>query len=232
MARTSLTLRERLELLELFRAHYAHVSRETFERDLDAKHHVLLLRDPEGGIRGFTSMRLGELVHQGRAIRTVFSGNTIIDPAHWGDMALVTTWCEFMAELKRERPHVALYWYLIASGFRTYLFLPLFFRRFTPKVGASADPFATSLLERLGNRDFPAEYADGIVRPATPRECLDSDLAIPTTRRLANPHVRFFLEANPGYLRGDELVCLAEYSFANTRRAARAALERAREIAG
>jgi hypothetical protein len=37
--------------------------------------------------------------------------------------------------------------------------------------------------------------------------------------------VQFFLQQNPGYLNGDELVCLAEYSLDNTRRTARTALE-------
>ena len=28
--------------------------------------------------------------------------------------------------------------------------------------------------------------------------------------RLADPHIAFFLEKNPGWIRGDELVCLTE----------------------
>ncbi len=74
---------------------------------------------------------------------------------------------------------------------------------------------------------FAEEYRDGVVHVAKPRECLRSDLAAPSATRLRNRHVRFFGEQNPGYLRGDELVCLAEYSLENTRRMARSALEQA-----
>ena len=34
--------------------------------------------------------------------------------------------------------------------------------------------------------------------------------------RQDDPHVHYFLERNPGYAEGDELVCLAEVSLANT----------------
>ena len=43
--------------------------------------------------------------------------------------------------------------------------------------------------------------------------------AIPDSKR-EQPHVRFFLDRNPGYVNGDELVCLAEISEANLTSAA------------
>jgi hypothetical protein len=38
-----------------------------------------------------------------------------------------------------------------------------------------------------------------------------------------NPWVRYFLQRNPGHVRGEELVCLTEMEASNLRRGARSA---------
>lgn len=219
------------QMFTLFRCYYRCVDRVDFERDLREKDWVLLLRDVRGNVRGFTTMRLFDVNHRGRRVRALFNGNTIIEKDFWGDLELVRTWCDFMAGLERQKPGVPLYWYLICSGFRTYLFLPLFFKRFAPQCGHETDPHERDLIDSLGRLGFPGEYEGGIVHPPRPRECLRPELAVPTERRLSNRNVRFFVEQNPGYLRGDELVCLAEFSLENTRRTAHDALARVRGVA-
>ncbi len=124
-----------------------------------------------------------------------------------------------------EDPSVPLYWFLICSGFRTYLYLSLFFREFYPRCDRPTPAFESSLLDTLGSTKFKQEYRDGIVRVDRPRECLRRDLAVPADHRLNNRHVRYFVERNPGYLRGDELVCITEFSPDNTRRIARRMLD-------
>jgi hypothetical protein len=122
-----------------------------------------------------------------------------------------------------------LYWFLICSGYRTYLYLPLFFHEFAPRYDRPTPEFEHALIDTLGRMKYPDEYADGVVHVRRPRECLRPDLAVPRPAKLDNPHVRFFFERNPGCLRGDELVCVTEFSLANTRRLANAA---AREVLG
>ena len=213
-------------LYDLFVRYYLNVERATFDRDLAEKDWVLLLRDAAGELRGFTTLKLYDVELLGRRVRAVFNGNTIIDRASWGDQELVRAWCGFMAQLKSHAPSVPLYWYLISSGYRTYLYLPLFFREFYPRHDVETPLFEARLIDCLGRMKFPDEYRDGCVRVAEPRECLRPDLAVPLESRARNPHVRFFLERNRGYLRGDELVCVAEYSLENTRRMAHTALSR------
>lgn len=208
-------------LFDLFRRYYLRVDRATFDRDLAEKDWVLLLRDPAGEARGFTTMKLFDLPVRGRRVRAVFNGNTIIDRDFWGEQELVRTWCRFMAGLRAELPSIPLYWYLICSGYRTYLYLPLFFHDFHPCHDRPTPPFEAALIETLGRLKFSEEYRDGVVRVAEPRECLLPDLAVPSPRKLENPAVRFFVERNPGYLRGDELVCMAEFTSGNLKRTAR-----------
>jgi hypothetical protein len=210
------------ELYALFTACYRHVDPRSFHADLQEKDWVLRLLDGDGRTRGFTTLKLYDLPIQGRRIRAVFNGNTLIEPEFWGEQTLTRAWSHFMAGLKQEAPEVPLYWYLICSGYRTYLFLPLFFRDFYPRHDRPTPPFEQALIDGLGGMKFPAEYREGIVRVSAPRECLREDLAEPAPHKLRNPHIRFFMERNEGYRRGDELVCVAEVSVENTRRFRRA----------
>jgi hypothetical protein len=207
-------------LYELFAQYYLHVDRATFERDQAEKDWLLLLSDANGTVQGFTTLKYYDLEIRGLPLRAVFSGNTIIDRAHWGEQELVVTWCRFMADLLRTRPAIPLYWFLVCSGYRTYLYLPLFFHEFFPRHDRETPDFERHLIDSLGRLRFPQEYDAGVVRVGQPRECLLPELAVPPPYKLSNPHIRFFAERNPGYLRGDELVCVTEFSLTNTKRLA------------
>jgi len=56
----SLSMAMKQAMFELFRQYYDAVSFSSFELDLMAKDHVLMLNDKEGQLRGFTSMALIE----------------------------------------------------------------------------------------------------------------------------------------------------------------------------
>jgi hypothetical protein len=209
-------------LFELYARYYQHVDRAVFDRDQAEKDWILLLTDSSEVVQGFTTLKLYEVAVLDRRLRAVFSGNTIIDRSFWGEQELVATWCRFMAGLKRQAPEVPLYWFLICSGYRTYMYLPLFFHDFYPRYDRPAPPFEQTLIQTLGEMKFPGEYHNGVVRVARPRECLLPDLAAPPAHKRNNPHVRFFLEQNPGSACGDELVCVTEFSLENTKRLAHA----------
>jgi hypothetical protein len=219
-------------LFDLFQRYYQRVDPSTFHRDLAEKDWVLLLTDSDDAaeidaVQGFTTMMVSELTLGSRTLRTIFSGNTVIERAYWGSQELMETWCCFAAARKAEQPDVPLYWFLICSGYRTYLYLPLFYQEFFPRHDKPTPPLEKQLIDVLGRTKFPSEYRAGVVHVERPRECLLPELAVPPPHKLANPHVRFFLERNPGYLRGDELVCAAEFSLPNLRRRARQIAERA-----
>ncbi len=220
LSRSKVTREERNTLFDLWESYYQNVDRAMFEEDLAEKDWVLTLLDDEGTIRGFTTMKFYELEILGKVIRAIFNGSTIIARDYWGEQELVHTWCRFMAELKRKEPEIPLYWYLIVSGFRTYMFLPLFFRKFYPNHATETPEFEQEIIDALGEMKFPTEYREGIVRVEDPRECLDPDLAVPSEHKLRNPHIRFFVEKNKDYLRGDEMVCLTEFTIENTKRTA------------
>jgi len=211
VARESLTAAERESMLSLLGEHFRGVTPERFAADLAEKNWALLLED-EQGLRGFSTLQIYETAGpEGEPLTVVYSGDTIVERDAGATAALPKSWIAAVRALRERHPRGRLIWLLLTSGFRTYRFLPVFWREFWPRWDAPTPPEVRELRDHLAQRKFGPlfEGASGIVRfpePQVLREGLDD---VPTGR-LADPHVSFFLAANPGWARGDELVCLAE----------------------
>lgn len=192
------------------------ISWRGFRDDLDDKNWVILLRDGSG-LAGFSTLRFYDAVHAGERISVVCSGDTVVDRAAWSaSSALSCYWIGAVNHLRRSYATGRTYWLLIVSGYRTYRFLPVYWRRFHPRHDQTT-PDATARLmrvlavERFGDRYEPAA---GIVRFPQPQTLRGEFRGIPEARR-DDPHVAFFARRNPGHLAGDELVCLTELSYGN-----------------
>lgn len=220
---TALTEAERDAMLQLMTASYDNVDRCSFEGDLAEKEWVILLHEREQGtLQGFSTLMRMEEVVDDQPLIAFFSGDTVISRSFWGETVLPRLWGRLvfaLAEEIRDRP---VYWFLICSGYKTYRFLPVFFRTFYPGHGQDHAAALRPILEVLARRKFPEEFdADhGVVRlhRATP---LRTGLAEVTAQRLRDPHIAFFQQANPGHIRGDELACLAQVSLENLTAAGR-----------
>jgi hypothetical protein len=219
----SLAAPMRMEMFELFRRHYDDVGLDTFLRDLGEKEHVIVLRDRAGALRGFSTLRTYDLAVRGRAVRLLFSGDTIIDEGCWGEQELGRAWSELAGRIRAEDPARALYWLLLSKGYRTYLYLPFFFRDFRPRCGGETFGFEKAVADAFASAKYGGDYvaSRGTVAFRRPPGRLRADLADVAPHHLRNEHVRFFLEANPGYRLGHELVCLARLDADNLRGFAR-----------
>ncbi len=205
---------ERAELFALLDTHFEGVTGTQFDRDLDEKDWVLRIRR-EGRLVGFSTLQLYETQHDGERLNVIYSGDTIVAPEAWGSPVLARGWIALVRSLQATRPGERWVWLLLSSGFRTYRFLPVFWRDFSPRHdGGSAcdDALRVRLAaERFGDR-FDATA--GVVRFAQPQRLRGALAAVPGGRD-DDPHVRFFLERNPGHGAGDELVCLTMLSDDN-----------------
>ena len=220
---SKLASHERNEMFALMQSCYENTCREAFDRDLAAKQWVLRVFDPAiGKVVGFSTQAPLEVEVEGREVRALFSGDTVVDPAYWGDPALANAWGNLALRLIDDQKSAAFYWFLISKGFRTYRYLPLFFRHYTPGVGKESTDFETKLIVTLGSVIAPNCFNPSrrIIQATESKEWVRPDLAAPHDRAANDPHVRFFLDANPGYARGDELCCLAPLSRDNFTRAA------------
>jgi hypothetical protein len=223
--RADLSAHERAEMYQLFEEYFAGTSRAQFETDLAEKETVVLLRaagDPR--IQGFSTLMRLEARVDGREIVAFFSGDTIVAREFWGETELSRLWSRTVfAEADRIRStntETRVYWFLICSGYKTWRFLPVFFREFYPNSDSPTPGHMQDILHAFGERKFGEHYCreTGVVRlpGATPLRAGVADI---TEQRLRDPRVAFFAQKNPGYLAGDELACLTEISRGNLTRA-------------
>lgn len=198
--------------------HYNNVDPIEFENDLAEKNWtILLIDDTSGRIKGFSTQMLFEHRYTNETLLIFFSGDTIIHPQYWGSQALPVTLGSLMQSVLSCCPGKKLYWMLISKGFRTYRFLPAFFNSFYPRFEKATPAWEQGLITSLGNRKFPDRYnpTNGILNSAAGSQSLKKEFAILSKAHLKNDHVRFFLNANPHFWRGDELICIAPFHEQN-----------------
>jgi hypothetical protein len=197
--------------------YFAKVTPSQFERDLAEKEWVILLTDvATGQVQGFsTLMRLSVTVDD-QPVVAFFSGDTIIHRGYWGEAELPRLWGRHVFSLAEAMPEARVYWFLISSGYKTYRFLPVFFRDFYPTYQRPTPPTIKRVVDALAQLKFPSEYDPerGIVQMAKAAP-LRSGVAEVTAQRMKDPHVAFFVAANPGYAQGEQLACLVELTHAN-----------------
>jgi hypothetical protein len=215
---SELTPPQRDAMFLLMDRHYANVHPKVFERDLAEKQWVILVSDPvTEQLCGFSTQRLLVIEVEGRPVTVLFSGDTIIDREHWGDRALSRAWGRHALSLIDAHPEAELYWFLIAQGFRTYRFLPLFFHEYYPRHDAATPARARAVLDAaaVATDAEHHEAASGVIRASAWQYHLRAGLAEVSPQRMQDPAIRFFHDRNPGHPNGDELCCLAPLTRAN-----------------
>lgn len=211
------TARQRETMLALMQRHYFNVRRAQFEADLAEKRWVILIHDAGGALCGFSTQTLLDAEVDGRAVKALFSGDTIIDRSHWGQQALTHVWGRLALALIDSYPGDERYWFLISKGYKTYRFLPVFFQEFYPRHDYPTPSCARSVIDALALARYARAYDSeaGVIRAGADQYRLREEVAPVTAERLHDPHVRFFQARNPGHARGDELCCLAPLSREN-----------------
>lgn len=202
---------DRDELFQLFVGAFK-ADRSGFEHDLKGKDKVLTIHD-KGGLLAFTSLRIE---HPEPGVRLLFSGDTFACPDARIGHRLPALWARYVYSELEPDPERQDYWLLLCSGYRTYRILPTCFQRYAP--GPSEDETLSEKRDRWAAEHFGERYKDGVVTPewATPLH-----QAQPPVRLQSDPHVLLFGRLNPGYERGEELVCLVPLERSNLSEAGR-----------
>ncbi len=217
-------------LWALFRRYYDDVAPERFADDLAAKDEIVLLETETGELAGFSTLSVREEVVDGRRLRVLFSGDTIVDRRHWGSQVLAQAWIRHVGAIRARAPELPLHWLLIVKGYRTFRYLPTFSLRFVPDLAGRDDPDLRALRDELAVRRFGAAFdrETGVVRFPDRRGRLAVDWATVEAHHARRADVAFFLARNPGWRDGDELVCLCPVEAASMRPFARRLFEEGR----
>jgi hypothetical protein len=207
----------------LYSEHYAAVTFERFADDLADKGHVLIVRDAEGRMRGFSTLAVTETDCRGVPLRAIFSGDTIMHRDYWGHQSLAFGWIKFAGSVKAQAPGVPLYWFLITKGHRTYRYLSAFSINFYPRWDRPTPGHELEIMHILAKRRFESAFDErrGLIHHPVSRGHLRPELASVGELERRRDDVRFFLERNPDFAQGDELVCLTELSIDNLKPIAR-----------
>ena len=205
------------KMYQLYANYYAGTSRALFLADLQGKDHAIILTDDARSIQVFSTVKTIETEFDGEAIRAIFSGDTIVNHTFWGKNDLAQEWLRHAGQIKYMQPSLPLYWFLIVKGHRTYRYLSVFSRQYYPAPGVNTPLRAKRLMDHLSAKMFGEAYDPnkGILCFPDSRGHLQEEWADIPQKDLTLPEVQFFLERNPGYKNGDELVCICELTEEN-----------------
>jgi hypothetical protein len=214
-APAELNTQQRNDMWALYQSWYDASSLELFLSDLSTKTEVLLV-SRQGQLVGFTTLQIFPWQRGGLSLRIVYSGDTIVDPSHWGQQALAFAWIRRMGQIKHEQPQLPLYWLLIVKGHRTFKYLPAFSRTFYPHW-KDCNKELQELADELAREKFGHHYNSerGVVEFTRSRGQLKPTISEPSATELRKECVRFFLAKNPHFRIGHELVCMCALEESN-----------------
>ncbi len=218
----------RERMFQLMAENYDNMNPNIFYKDLNNKQLAGLFFDAEDELQGFTTYAVNPKSSGGVDYHIVFSGDTIISPAHWGSQVMMQSWCYTIGQIIVTDPTKKWYWYLMSKGHRTYMYLPLFFTDYFPSIKPSQqDDELNKIVAEVSNKLYPKYWLpdEGIIKFKESMGELKPELVEGTYQKRNKPHVAFFLEKNPGFYRGEELVCLAPLHPENFNRSAKTFIE-------
>lgn len=222
VARDQLSAAQREAMFALYQRHFDAANYARFCADLAEKQQVVEVRDTSGTLRGFSTVACYRREFEGQAVRVLFSGDTVVDEASWGQQALAFGFIRYAAQTQAQSDE-PLYWLLISKGHRTYRYLSAFSMAYAPSPEQETPPQQQRLMDFLARDRFGEAYdaARGVVRFSESHGHLRADLANVPAIHAHLPEVAYFLARNPGYAQGEELVCLCRIEAENLRPLAR-----------
>ncbi len=206
------------EMFALYARYYGGTTPDLFRSDLSKKHYAVLLHD-KGTLKGFTTIAVAEHDFEGSRVREMFSGDTIVDHRYWGHVEPAMAWIRLTGAIKAQEPETPLYWLYLVMSHRTYRVLKTFYHEFFPAHDRPTPPREKRLMDQMASARYPDHYdpETGLVRFPESREHLKAQWSEIPEKYLKRPDIRFFVERNPNFARGDEMVFLTPLTLENQR---------------
>ena len=200
-------------MYELFEKYYENTSKDKFISDLKVKSSVILLKcKVKKHIIGFSTIKELEIKVEGKKVRSIFSGDTIIDSGYRGSTAFAIEFFKNIITHKLKAPFTPHYWFLISKGYKTYLILTKNYCKYYPRYDKEIPSSEEKVLDSLGITIFGECYnqKSKILKLTNPTDRLKVDVAPINDKYLINPNIKFFVDSNPGWAQGDELCCIGK----------------------
>jgi hypothetical protein len=212
----SITVSNIKQMYDLYAAYYENTSLDVFMTDLAKKSGAILVtRKADDKIVGFSTQTVLTLDIEGKRVRGVFSGDTIIEPRYWGNNKLGVVFYRFLLREKLKAPFTPFYWFLISKGYKTYMLMTNNCYKYYPNVAGNKEEYrriTAAYCEQLFPDAFDKEnmllnFGEQYVRLKEAVAEITPELAA------ANPKIAYFEKMNPTWRRGTELPCLGALDF-------------------
>ena len=205
------------EMYILMTEFYDNVEKEIFLKDFKEKDYCIILKDYKNKIKGFSTQKIMKFNFENEEIYGVFSGDTIIDKENWGNLTLFKVFANFFFSFGEKYQNF--YWFLIVKGYKTYKFLPTFYKEFYPNYKLETPERFKNIIDLFGEIKYPDEYnkESGVIEYKVIKDSLKKGVADITEKELKDKNVQFFLESNPNYEKGNDLVCITSLKIENLR---------------
>lgn len=208
-------------MYEIFRQYYGNTDLDTFLADMSRKTGVFMIRRrSDREIVGYSTVALMDLTLQGRKVKGVFSGDTIIEREYWGSRALVFSFFLYLVRVILRYPTTPVFWLLISKGYKTYLLLANNFFRFYPHPEGQYTEYE-SLVQEYADKLFPNcfDAERKVLDFGESYQFLIGDVA-PITEEMRNryPRIAFFEQCNPDWQKGNELPCVGRIGISDSLR--------------
>ncbi len=212
-----LTEAEKNNLLQLHAQYYDNVIEEVFLKDLSEKDWIIIITDGRGQLQGFSTIQLIWLKIEQKYHLYLFSGDTIIREEARNTHALSGAFIHFMYAIIENHPKIPIHWFLISKGYRTYRFLPVYFKEYYPVRNKVVPGYYQEILNAVAFYKFGDQYNPQahLICYKQKKDRLKPEHAQINDGRLRNPDIQFFLDKNPFFYNGDELTCITDICKSN-----------------
>jgi len=203
-------------MYSIFSKYYINHNRDQFTSDLFEKDQVILLRDSnQKTIQGFSTLLKVDLKPFGHNALGIYSGDTVLEKAYWGNKALGVAFLKYLWLEKVKNPARPVYWFLISKGYKTYLLMANNFKTHYPRVDKPTPTLYKKLMTSFYGHRFSKSYKSeqGTIEFDDTACCLKEKVAEISDELFKNRKIQFFAKMNPDWARGDELACIAEMTL-------------------
>lgn len=204
------------QMYELYASHYDNTSLDGFMRDLCKTSGVILsVRESDDKIVGFATQTVLSLDIDGKAVRGVLSGDTVVDQQYKDNDKLGAAVYRFLIREHLRHPLTPFYWLLAAKSFKSYMLLARYCQKHFPGVGRDqtvhrriTQAYCEQLFPQAFDKDkMLLDFGESQARPRA------SDVQATSEQASGNPAAADFEMMNPTWRGGTEMPCLGVVDF-------------------
>lgn len=203
-------------MFELLKHYYHGVDYQRFLIDLNEKSHVILLFSSDQIIQGFSTLLVTRVPYKNKSCLGIFSGDTVLDRAYWGNGDLAMAFGRFLLAQKLKSPLSTIYWFLISKGYKTYLLMTNNFPTHYPRYERPTPENIKQIMHSFYQMKFNSSYnsQEGLIQFGSNISMrLKEKVADIDEASLKHPRIQFFNQTNPNWRDGVELACVAKVSL-------------------